>query len=70
MGLHGFYTDLNTCIVDNLANAHIWYIKRDFIPETLVPVQKSDSSGVVTIRWVELNPYLMGDVKTSWKNND
>ena len=65
-----FDTYLDRCINDNLANAHIWPIKRDFIPKTLVQVQKSDFSRVATIGSVDLSPHSMGDIKTSWKDNN
>ena len=62
-------TKSTTCIVDISANAHIWTIQSDFVPDSLVRLGKSDDTGVATIGGVELSPHSISDVQTDWKDN-
>ena len=63
-------TDSRSSIVDNSANAHVWFIQKDFVPGTLKKLKRSDSTGVATIGWVDLSPHSVGDIKTSWYDNE
>ena len=60
-----FDSDSCSSIVDNSANAHIWSIKKDFVPGTLKKFKISDSTGVVTIGGLDSNPHSIGDARTS-----
>ena len=65
-----FDLDSRSSIVDDSANAHVWSIKKDFVPGTLKKLKISDSTGVATIGGVDLSPHSIGDVSPSWYDDD
>ena len=60
---------IKTAVVDNAANAHIWCVKEDFLPETLRPIPKHNAY-VTTIGGSNHTPVAMGDVKTAWLDDN
>ena len=60
-----FDPTIKTAVVDNAANAHIWCLKDDFVPESIRPIPKQDAY-VTTIGGSNHTPVAIGDVKTAW----
>ena len=45
-------------------------IKKDFVPGTLKKFKVSDSTGVATIGGLYLSPHFIGNIRTSWYDDD
>ena len=60
---------VKTAVIDNAANAHIWTVKDDFINGTLRYLNQTNAT-VTTIGGSDFVPKVIGDVKTSWLDDE
>ena len=60
------YYDVQQCIVDNSANAHIWPVLSDFVPGTMRKFPINPTTGVLTIGSSGQHTDSIGDIKVSW----
>ena len=59
-----FDPTLQTAVVDNAANVHIWCMQHDFVPGSLRPIS-AENACVTTIGGSDHKPVAIGDVRTA-----
>ena len=64
-----FNLDPTMCIYENMENTHIWNVESDCIPEGLIQLKPSDTTGVATTRSKYLSPHSIGSAKSSWTDD-